>query len=141
MKKNIILFMMILVSISNYILPSQDELSKTALAEDALRQMIALKGEEYVATQLKRKYGTMDFRMRSNGSNFFHSIVARNYVTLVEEFIRQGANTTLKDKYNKTPYDYARTPEMKQVFLREAIDFCYDPKTGNHALIRTRKYN
>jgi len=135
MKNKAILFLIPLLLLGVCIYPSEPFNMKMMQKQQILKDLVAKRGVKGSVDALLEKYG----QVQLNKGDLFPAVVACNNIDLVEEFMQRGVNTTAIDKFGRTAYSYARTPEMKAVFLKEAIDFCYDPTTGDHALITQRK--
>jgi len=130
--KNKIIFLMIIILQSAFIFSSESDYDK-------FRNVIERSGGVKKFIELWReKHGSLNCSI-GQGKTFFNAIVRHNHVDIVKECIAQGVDTTQQDGFGRTAYSYARTPEMKAVFLKEAIDFCYDPTAGDNTLLSQRK--
>lgn len=121
MKKNTLLFLMLFFQ-SFYLFSSESERLKGL---HTLNSLILKRGLQGSVQHIRTKHGSLNFDLRS-GRNFFHAVVASNHVDFAQECIRQGAITTLRDRSGRTAFEYARTPEMKEIFYKEALDFYLD---------------
>jgi len=140
MKNKAILFLIPLLLLGVCIYPSEPFNMKMMQNQQMLKDSVAKRGVKGSVDALLERYGHGSINCSINDRwELFHYIVFCDNADIAEEFMRRGVNSNIIDKRGKTAYFYARTPEMKALLLREAIDFCYDPVTGDHALITQRK--